>query len=169
MSATEDLALARLLQLASPALPVGAYSYSQGLEAAVEAGVVRDANGARAWIGDALRFGVARLEAPVWWRLHAAWLARDAEAVARWNEFFLATRETAELRAEDLQMGYSLRRLLLELGEFEAAALAQLEAVEDIAFPAAFHASPWRSGTFRRAARCSPICGRGWRTRSWRR
>ena len=52
---TEDVhALVRLLQLASPALPIGAYSYSQGLEWAVEAGVVRDAAGAQAWIGDLL-------------------------------------------------------------------------------------------------------------------
>ena len=68
-----DLALARLLQLASPALPVGAYSYSQGLEAAIEAGIVRDAATAGRWIGDVLAYSVARLEAPVWWRLHAAW------------------------------------------------------------------------------------------------
>ena len=68
-----DLALARLLQLASPTLPVGAYSYSQGLEAAVEAGLVRDAASAGRWIGDVLAYTVARLEAPVWWRLHAAW------------------------------------------------------------------------------------------------
>jgi urease accessory protein len=133
-----DLALARLLQLASPALPVGAYSYSQGLEAAVEAGLVHDAATARAWIGDVLAYAVARLEAPVWWRLQAAWSSNDAERVAHWNEIFLSTRESAELRAETLQMGYSLQRLLFEIGAFDEKALAQLRGVAEVTFPAAF-------------------------------
>jgi len=133
-----DLALARLLQLASPTLPVGAYSYSQGLEAAVEAGVVGDAASAGAWIGDVLAFGVARLEAPLWWRLHAAWSADDLERVAHWNDLFRSTRECAELRAETLQMGYSLQRLLLEIGAFDRRSLAQLRGITDITFPAAF-------------------------------
>lgn len=133
-----DLALARLLQLASPTLPVGAYSYSQGLEAAVEAGIVHDAASAADWISEVLAYAVARLEAPVWWRLHAAWSADDPAQVERWNEIFRCTRESAELRAETLQMGYSLQRLLLELGEFEEAPLAQLRAITEITFPAAF-------------------------------
>jgi urease accessory protein len=133
-----DLALARLLQLASPALPVGAYSYSQGLEAAVEAGLVRDATSAEAWIGEVLAYAVARLEAPVWWRLHAAWSANEFERVAHWNDIFHSTRETAELRAEALQMGYSLQRLLIEVGEFDEPSLAELRGVAEITFPAAF-------------------------------
>lgn len=133
-----DLALARLLQLASPALPVGAYSYSQGLEAAVDAGLVRDAASARHWIADVLAYAVARLEAPVWWRLHGAWTAGDPERVAHWDDIFRSTRESAELRAETLQMGYSLQRLLLEVGEFEDKSLAQLGGIADITFPAAF-------------------------------
>jgi urease accessory protein len=133
-----NLALTRLLQLASPALPVGAYSYSQGLEAAVEAGMVRDATSAQRWIGDMLRLSVARLEAPVWRRLHAAWAAADINQVQEWNDYFLATRETAELRAETLQMGWSLRRLCMDLGEFDAPALAMLETPAELAFPAAY-------------------------------
>ena len=133
-----DLALVRLLQLASPTLPVGAYSYSQGLEAAVEAGLVCDAAGAGRWIGDVLACTVARLEAPVWWRLHAAWSASDLERVAHWNDIFRSTREGAELRAETLQMGYSLQMLLLEIGEFDDKALMQLRGIADITFPAAF-------------------------------
>ncbi len=133
-----DLALARLLQLASPVLPVGAYSYSQGLESAVEAALVHDAASAERWIGDVLAYAVARLEAPVWWRLHAAWSAGDIERVNHWNDIFCSTREAAELRAETLQMGYSLQKLLQELGEFDAKALRQLASVSDITFPAAF-------------------------------
>lgn len=105
------MSLARLLQLASPTLPVGAYSYSQGLEAAVEAGIVRDAATARRWIGDILEFSVALMEAPLLLRM-----IERPESAAGWNETFLASRETAELRAETVQMGYSLCRLLKELG-----------------------------------------------------
>jgi urease accessory protein len=133
-----DLALARLLQLASPTLPVGAYSYSQGLEAAVETGLVHDSASAGRWIGDVLAFAVARLEAPVWWRLHAAWSAGDLARVAHWNDIFRSTREGAELRAETLQMGYSLQRLLLEIGQFDEPSLTQLRGIADITFPAAF-------------------------------
>ncbi|MGE5640501.1 MAG: urease accessory protein UreF [Clostridia bacterium] len=111
----------RLLQLASPTLPVGAYSYSQGLEAAVEAGIVRDAASARQWIEDVLMLSVARMEAPLFLNCF-----EEAQ-----NEKFLASRETAELRAETVQMGYSLNRLLPELG------LEPLDCAEP-SFPAVF-------------------------------
>jgi urease accessory protein len=114
--------LARLLQLASPTLPVGAYSYSQGLEAAVEAGVVHDAPSAEAWIADALEFSLGRFEAPILWRM------MQGEAL---NEVFLAGRETAELRAETLQMGHSLAKLVSELG------LGSVP-LEEPAYPAAY-------------------------------
>ena len=137
--------LARLLQLASPALPVGAYSYSQGLEAAVEARTITDAESAGRWIGDALTLNLAKLEAPVWCRLYEAWKVHEFGEVRRLNDFFGATRETAELRAETLQMGYSLRRLCVELGEFDTDAVAALQSMEEVAFPAAFTfaASQW--------------------------
>jgi urease accessory protein len=124
----------RLLQLASPALPVGAYSYSQGLEAAAEAGIVTDAASAERWIGDVLELALATMEAPVFLRLAAAWIANDAEAAARWNAEFVASRETAELRAETLQMGYSLRSLLRDLD----VDVSRLDAIDEIAFPTAF-------------------------------
>lgn len=110
------VSLTGLLQLASPSLPIGAYSYSQGLESAIDAGVVRDEASTLSWIGDGLRCVIARYEAPVWLRLHRAWLQTDLSAIEPWNEDFLATRETAELRAETVQMGYSLMQLLGSLG-----------------------------------------------------
>jgi len=114
----------RLLQLASPALPVGAYSYSGGLEAAIEAGLVTDAPSAQRWIGDVLEFSVLRMEAPL--------LLRMIEAPdVRWNEELLASRETAELRAETVQMGYSLANLLRSL-EIE------IPESEETSFPMAF-------------------------------
>lgn len=139
------MTLARLLQLASPALPVGAFSYSQGLESAVEAGDIADAATAGRWISDALAFSMARFEAPAWSRLCAAWQARDYDEVRRLNSWFCATRETAELRAETLQMGYSLRRLVRELGEFDAAPIEALESMEEVSFPTvhAFAVAQW--------------------------
>jgi len=124
--ATSTESLARLLQLASPTLPVGAYSYSGGLEAAVEAGIVSDAASAERWIGDVLEHSMARMEAPVLWRM-----LQQQDKLANWNEFFLASRETAELRAETVQMGYSLARLLadLQVGKMD---------LEEPSFPAAF-------------------------------
>jgi urease accessory protein len=123
----------RLLQLASPALPVGAYSYSQGLEAAVEAGAVHDAASASAWIGDVMEHGLARMEAPVLLRLVAACERGDAAAVRRWNDEFIASREAAELRAETLQMGHSLRILLRDLGVDVG-----LLDLEELAYPTAY-------------------------------
>jgi urease accessory protein len=127
--------LVRLLQLASPALPVGAYSYSQGLEAAAEAGLVRDAAGAERWIGDVMELGLCAMEAPILWRLANAWAAGDMATVGRWNAEFLASRESAELRAETVQMGYSLRKLASELDVEGARALDE---VGEIAYPTAF-------------------------------
>ena len=132
MSETEKLV--RLLQLASPALPVGAYSYSQGLEAAAHAGIVRDAPSASRWIGDALALCMAGMEAPILLRLVAAWEARALAAAQRWNGEFVASRETMELRAETLQMGYSLRQLLEGL----ALDTQLLALIEEPAFPTAF-------------------------------
>jgi urease accessory protein len=131
MNTNGDFRIARLLQLASPALPVGAYSYSQGMESAVDAGLVGDAAAAQRWISDMLDFSFSRMEAPVFLRLCSAWHNEDLEAVKHWNELFLASRETAELRAETAQMGYSLHRLMLELG-------AGRIDFDEIAFPTAF-------------------------------
>jgi urease accessory protein len=113
----DHVTLTRLLQLASPALPVGAYSYSQGLEAAIEARIVVDEASTLEWVEDVLDLAMGRMEAPLFLRLHAAWNDGDAAAASRWNELFLASRETAELRAETVQMGYSLMRLFSELGQ----------------------------------------------------
>ena len=128
----------RLLQLASPALPIGAYSYSQGLEWAVEIGTVRDATSAREWIGDLLELVVARNEAAVAWRLVTAAQRGDWPAFAMWNGWFRASRETTELRAETLQMGGSLARLATDLELLDAAALDVLARLGPVVLPAAF-------------------------------
>jgi urease accessory protein len=122
------------LQLASPGLPVGGFAYSQGLEKAIEDGLVTDAAGARTWIEDLLVLSIAQLEAPLWLRVFDACSSGDEAALARWNAELLAGRETAELRAETQQMGASLVRLLPALG-------AKAPACDPIAFPTAFAAA----------------------------
>ncbi|MDP1610522.1 MAG: urease accessory protein UreF [Sulfuritalea sp.] len=119
-------ALARLLQLASPALPVGAYTYSQGLEWAVEAGTVKDEASALRWIGDQLEWNLGRYEAPLLLRMLEAWATSDANTAIELDAEYLASRETAELRAETLQMGYSMQRLLHELGDFPPSLLDEI-------------------------------------------
>src|SRR5258707_15799034 len=97
--------LVRLLHLASPLLPVGAYSYSQGLETAIANGWANDEGGTCAWISDLLSHVVGRVEAPVFLRLWHAAKERDADAYAQWNAWFIASREARELRAEGERMG----------------------------------------------------------------
>jgi urease accessory protein len=130
-------ALLHLLQLTSPSLPVGAYSYSQGLEAAIENGSVKNEARARAWIVDSLHEVVGRFEAPIFWRLLQAFAARDGQAVGMWNERFIAARDTAEFRAETIQMGYSLGKLVADLQICDAELLALLQAQTEIPLPTA--------------------------------
>ena len=137
-SASSLLPLVRLLQLASPSLPIGAYSYSQGLEWAVESGEVRGAASAHVWIGDVLECVVAPGEAAVAWRLVAAARRADWAAVATWNAWFRASRETAELRAETEQTGGSLAKLLRDLDLLDAPATSILSTLAPITLPAAY-------------------------------
>ncbi len=134
----QPAALLHLLQLASPSLPVGGYSYSQGLEAAMEKGLVTDAETARTWIINVLHQVVARFEAPLMWRLLNAWSAGDNGAVVNWSEMLLAGRDTAEMRAETVQMGYSLTRLVIELAVADASRQAMLEALPEVPFACAY-------------------------------
>jgi urease accessory protein len=133
-----SLALVRLLQLASPALPVGAYSYSQGLESACEAKIICDKDSARRWVNDVLQFNIATMEAPIVARLYHAWQSEDFKAASYWNQYFLASRESAELRAETEQMGYSLAKLLVD-GKFcELTQVTSLTGLQPKSFPVAF-------------------------------
>jgi len=110
-----SLQLLRLLHLASPALPIGAFHFSQGLEYAVEAGWVTDEPSALEWIDGICDAGLGGLDLPVLARLQAAWIEEDHASVWQWNAFLIASRETEELRAEDRHLGAALLRVLAEL------------------------------------------------------
>ncbi|MCP1676784.1 urease accessory protein [Natronocella acetinitrilica] len=110
------LARRRLWQLLSPTLPIGAYSYSGGLEAAVEAGWIPSADAVRDWLEGQLRHTLSRVDVPLLARLHEAWLVDDTGAVMRYSAWLRASRETAELAAEDHHLGRALATLLADLG-----------------------------------------------------
>jgi urease accessory protein len=109
-------ALLRLLQLSSAALPVGMFAYSQALEQAVVLGDVKDRVTARDWMTGILEHSVMTSDVPLLSRLYDAWQAGDPERVRSYNDMLFACRGSAELRAEERQLGAALSRLLLRLG-----------------------------------------------------
>ena len=133
--------LLHLLQLCSPSLPVGAYSYSQGLEAAMAADIVTDEASARTWIVSMLDEVVSRFEAPVTLRLMNAFASHDEAAVQYWTNFFIASRDSAEFRAETIQMGYSLGKLLAEICNESSEVLKLLQSLPEVPFPTALAAA----------------------------
>jgi urease accessory protein len=135
-----SIALSRLLQLASPLLPVGAYSYSQGLEWAIESGDVRDLSTAKIWIGDVLEIYQSNYELPILYRLYQAWQEKDINKVIAWDAFFRAGRDTSESLFETRQMGYSLCRLLNDLNELPSDFILMINGLDEPAFPTVYAA-----------------------------
>ena len=111
-----------LLQLVSPALPVGGFSYSEGLEVLIQSETLRDEQQLQSWMEAELSRGAIRLEAaalPSLLRALTAWSAGETAACRRvldLDGWLLASRESAELRAQQRQMGGSLLNLLAEMG-----------------------------------------------------
>ena len=108
-----------LLRLASPQLPIGGYSYSQGLEMAVEQGRVHDPVSAARWINDQLLLNLARFEAPLLLAHCLAAAQEDWGTLQQFCDQHRASRETRELHQESRQMGYSLQQLLTGLPELD--------------------------------------------------
>jgi urease accessory protein len=107
--------LLRILHLSSPALPIGAFHFSQGLEQAVEAGWIHDEATARDWISGLAEGAVGAMDLPVLARFHRAWASADKALVDQWDRFLIASRETQELRAEDRHLGAALVKVLREI------------------------------------------------------
>ena len=120
-----------LLRLASPQLPIGGYSYSQGLEMAVEREQVKDESTARSWLSDQLMLNLARFEAPLLLAHCRAATAQDWPELERFAACHRASRETRELRLESRQMGYSLKQLLDNLPELDETARALYRRIEE--------------------------------------
>ena len=139
-------ALLGLMRLASPTLPVGGFSYSEALEAAVEASLVHDESSAQQWLSDQLHLAVARADLPLVASAHLAWLTHDAERIVALNSWMLATRESHELRAQTEQMGRSMLEWLRlqSAGDQRVAMLAAL--VPSPTWPIAFALAATRTG-----------------------
>lgn len=109
------IGLLRLFQLVSPALPIGAYTYSQGLEYAVDSGWVDNEQDARDWILGQLGHALPSLDIPVFRRMYDACDLDDWGAWVDWNRFLQASRESQELLAEDRHLGQALANILEKL------------------------------------------------------
>ena len=110
-----QVALLALLQLTSPALPVGAYSYSEGLETLVDRQLIVNAQQLQLWLTESLMTGSIGIEAAIALRAYRARIDRDWERLAYWNHWLSATRESFELQQQNWQMGRSLLKLLRDL------------------------------------------------------
>lgn len=120
----DDLALTRLMQLISPTLPIGGYTYSQGIEWAVEAGWISNRDDLQRWLDGLLNTNMLYLELPILKRFIKAWANRDLAGLQRWNNYLIASRETLELRLEESNRARAFCQLLRSLepnaAEYEA-------------------------------------------------
>jgi len=121
-----DAVLLQLMWLASPALPVGGFSYSEALEAAVDDGHVTSEASAARWLANQMALAPARADLPALAQAHAAWQRRDLARVTQLNDFIARTRETRELRLQSEQMGRSLVEWLRNQSADDDARLAHL-------------------------------------------
>jgi urease accessory protein len=138
--------LLQLLWLASPALPVGGFSYSEGLEAAVDAGWTSDEPHAAAWLVDQLRLGLARSDLAVLAKAYAAWRRGDLEAAAGLNAWVATTRESSEMRQQTEQMGRSLALWLAQRHAGDACVAVLAALTPSPTWPLAFALAAVQSG-----------------------
>ena len=104
----------RLMQLASSALPVGSFTWSQGLEWAVEIGWVKSIDDFSAWQIQQMEQNFFTVDLPLLARLYRACEQDDLDAARRWNAYLLACRETRELRDEERSRGTAFTRLVTD-------------------------------------------------------
>lgn len=130
--------LLQLIWLASPALPIGGFSYSEVLEAAVDRAGVTSEGATSAWLLDQLQMSLARADLPVVAKAIPAWRRHKLGAVSELNEWMLQTRESSELRLQTEQMGRSLMDWLRNQHPDNAQLLADTHACASPTYPIAF-------------------------------
>ncbi len=108
MATATDAPLLQLIWLASPALPIGGFSYSEGMESAIDAGLVNNEESVAAWLVEQLHLTQARGDLAVAAQAIEAWRAGDQDRIAQLDAWVLQTRETSEFRQQSEQMGRSL-------------------------------------------------------------
>lgn len=114
---SDSLQILRLLQITSPALPVGAYSYSEGMEYLCQQGIIQTEADLCAWLSRELAFGFITNEAAITLRAHQAVITNNLTDLSYWNNWLSATREAEEIRLASWQMGQSLMKLWEQLAE----------------------------------------------------
>lgn len=142
---TAPSGLLQLIWLASPALPIGGFSYSEGLEAAIEQGLVHDADSSTAWIVDQLHLTQSRGDMAVMAQAIPAWQSGDAARLKSLNQWVMATRESAEMRLQTEQMGRSLLdwlRNLQQASEAQLTLCAQLPTTYPLSMALALSLAP---------------------------
>ena len=137
--------LQALIRLSSASLPVGGYSYSQGLESAVAHGRVRDLPGLGDWLSSSLTVW-PRADALLWALCFQALINGHPDHLDRFNQIHWASRDSAELRAEAEQMGWSLVRLLIDLKWVSGPVERQLQALKPPTFLVAHASACWSQG-----------------------
>ena len=140
MSIESSSALTRLLQLVSPSLPIGAYTYSQGIEWAVEQGWIKTQHDLKDWLQGLMETNVQYLELPVLLRMLQAWRQGDEVSIQKWNRFLTASRETLELRQEESNRARALTQVLLTLEPAADAVKPLLMQTQNAGFSYACHA-----------------------------
>lgn len=150
-----NTSLLKLMQLVSPSLPIGSFTYSQGIEYAVEWGWIDSDDTLQQWLEDQMLTSIAQLDLPVLQRLYDAAQAGDGAALDEWSQFLLASRETSELRQEEINRGRALANLLIALdvpsarqwkpilASCQAAAFATAAAGWNINYPDAAYGYLW--------------------------
>lgn len=111
----EALAQLRLMQLISPSLPIGSFTYSQGIEWAADSGWIKNADNLAQWLREQLHTTLAKIDLPLLIRHYEACRNEDLKALSAWNDHLLAYRETSELRQEEHNRGRALASLLITL------------------------------------------------------
>jgi urease accessory protein len=139
-------ALIELMRLASPALPVGGFSYSEALEAAIEQGLVAEETQAVSWLRDQLHLVLARSELPVTAQSCKAWRRGDLARVVELNDWVLHTRETREQAQQSLQMGRSLVEWMRQRVQPPAAVVEAAALRPGPSWPVAFALAAAHSG-----------------------
>jgi urease accessory protein len=124
--------LLRLLQLTSPALPVGAYSYSEGIEYLCNKGTIQTELDLCSWLKNEMSFGFITTEAAIALRAHQALMSADITALNYWNNWLSATRETEEVRLASWQMGQSLMKLWWQLSDSPNDQLAIRKSISEL-------------------------------------
>ncbi|MEP2653881.1 MAG: urease accessory protein UreF [Paraglaciecola sp.] len=132
------LQLNRLLQLCSANLPVGGFSFSQGLEYAVEMGWVTTAESTKDWISFNLTQSIAHTDLALLNRLYKSLASHDLPAFIRWDQHVLACRESNELLLADVAMGKALMRLLKDLQGIDTTPYTDLIGSKEVSFVSAF-------------------------------